>query len=639
MRLAAVYFYDNKRLGKTTYNFGGRFTYKIKYENDNLIIERESNDNFIENFYGNKISLLSSIVGENGSGKTTLFKALKDFENDYFLIFEENENLIYVYNTNRYLSDNFFESNNYALLFLQFGDKNNLIIKNFKSKYLGEIDEDFKTAKISFLYYFPNSIFDLELNKIDDFIGGKPKNNLSEIKSLILGKQIRFLSDDKFINEIKNTYKEFPFYDSISIVSSGSFMKEFKYHDIRKFGIENNLNDYEVDDFIKKNNLTITDTFSRLNEIYNTSKSVSLKIFISIYYRMLYIFINIASSSYSRVKVLGDLDTVIENHLKFFKQQNKVDIQIIKDLINCFLKGGIEAKVEGNNDISKVLESINILVELIDIVSDRNNLKEKEFDKLIKFIQAYYQLLDYLDFNISKFNIKTETDISFLRFETNKNLSTGEISLLNFFSSIYYLKQNKYKLNSENEDQLLIFLLDEPELGFHPQWKKRFVYSITQILPLFFPNEKIQIIMSTHDPLTLSDFQNSNIIFLKKMINNSLSVENKSIPGKTFGANINELLAESFFVKDGLIGDFAKRKIQDLIRYLTFDETIKESEKNIKNSMDWDLFSANQLIQIIGEPVVKARLQSLYELKFPQENKESLEQQIKELQRKLSKLQ
>ena len=76
-----------------------------------------------------------------------------------------------------------------------------------------------------------------------------------------------------------------------------------------------------------------------------------------------------------------------------------------------------------------------------------------------------------------------------------------------------------------------------------------------------------------------------------------------------------------------------------MIKYLTFDEELEESETNIRNSTPWDPVTAHQLIQIVGEPVVKERLLSLYDLKFPQENRESLEKQIKDLQRKLSKLQ
>jgi predicted site-specific integrase-resolvase len=57
-------------------NFGGEYIYDFFYKDDEKVIEikREKNSNHIENFFGENISLLSSIVGSNGSGKTYSFK-------------------------------------------------------------------------------------------------------------------------------------------------------------------------------------------------------------------------------------------------------------------------------------------------------------------------------------------------------------------------------------------------------------------------------------------------------------------------------------------------------------------------------------------------------------------------------------
>lgn len=646
MRLAAVYFPKNEKLGGFTYNLGGHYFYKINYLNDKLTIDREPNEDFVDNFYdSSNISLITSIVGENGSGKTTLFKAIKDFNNEYFLILEESKLTQYVYNTNRNIYETIFDPNNFILLKINFDKKHSLFIDKYISTYAEEIKKATKRHKINFLYYFPNSIFDLELNKIDDFVIENHQNNLVKIKSSLFNRQVRFLSDNLIVDKIKKIYEEFPYYDAIAIVSAGNFMKDYKYHDIRKFAIENNLNDHDVNDFIKKNKLTIGTTFSRLNEIYDRTRSLSFKIFLSIYYRLLFIFIN--NSNYNLVKVIGNFDSLIHRHSEFFENQGNGEIQMIKELIISF-SSGIEITVEGEKDNSKVIDLVLELVKLIDVVSEKITLKNRGLKDLINFINAYYKLLDYFEFNIKKLNIKQENDVSFLRFETDKNLSTGEISLLNFFSSIYHLKQNRYRTNLKNEDELLIFLLDEPELGFHPQWKKRFVNSLTKILPLFFPDKEIQVIMSTHDPLTLSDFQNSNIIYLNKMQNNSLVVERKSIPLRSFGTNVNELLANSFFLKNDLIGDFAKEKIELIILKLNYfkllknkleiqnntnidnfsrDKLLKENEIRIRNLIENQKQKVDSLefnselddnkifktINLIGEPVIRYKLLEMYE--------------------------
>ena len=213
-----------------------------------------------------------------------------------------------------------------------------------------------------------------------------------------------------------------------------------------------------------------------------------------------------------------------------------------------------------------------------------------------------------------------------MRFDSGKNLSTGEISLLNFFSSIYHYKNNNKKLLKDVK--LLIFLLDEPELGFHPLWKKRFVNSLINIFPVFFEDKQIQIVLSTHDPLTLSDFQVSNTLFLNKMTDNCLSVEKLNIPKKTFGANITDLLADSFFINDGLIGDFAKSKIQSVIEFI-----------NDKNNRDVEKFStspeiAKKIIEQIGEPYLSEKLNDMFLEAFPEFKYE----EIKRLEEKIKKL-
>lgn len=663
MRLAAVYFPENEKLGGFTYNFGGHYFYKIDYLNDKLTINRELNDDYVDNFYDrNNISLLSSIVGENGSGKTTFFKAVKDFKKDYFLIFEKSKNLLYVYNTNRYHYDNFFNSNNFNLFLLQFGDKNNIIIDDYKLRYSGEVKEDFKTAKISFLYYFPNSIFDLELNKIDDFVVKNHQNNLAKIKSSIFNRQVRFLSDDLFVSKIREIYKEFPSYDSITIVSAGNFMRDHKYHDIRKFGIENNLNDYDVEEYAKRKDFELSSYFTRLNEFYEKSKNINFRIFISIYYRFLYIFIN--NSNSSMVKIIGQLEMKIDNHFTQFKDK-KYDVSFIKELFAVF-STGISFELKESKKFEDVIGSIKNFLNVINTVAGKIELKNRNIKELNTFINAYYQLLDFFEGKIVKSDSTQEMDISFLRFDSEKKLSTGEISLLNFFSSIYHQKQNKFRFNSNHEDELLIFLLDEPELGFHPQWKKRFVNSLTKLLPLFFPDKKIQIIMSTHDPLTLSDFQNSNIIYLNKMKNNSLVVESKNIPLRSFGTNVNELLANSFFLKNDLIGDFAKEKIESIILKLNYFKMVSEKAKINQTDKDWKKIfnkinfeikliqekvdfilkesdienerkenSIFKTINLIGEPVIRYKLLEMYEEIFSDNSKKIKAEKIKRLMEEL----
>ena len=69
------------------------------------------------------------------------------------------------------------------------------------------------------------------------------------------------------------------------------------------------------------------------------------------------------------------------------------------------------------------------------------------------------------------------------------------------------------------------------------------------------------------------------LIKLKDKSSKHRNKKGEDKPKKTFGANISELLEESFFLENGLIGDFAKEKIEQTINWLNNCE-IKKSNFN-----------------------------------------------------------
>jgi len=137
--------------------------------------------------------------------------------------------------------------------------------------------------------------------------------------------------------------------------------------------------------------------------------------------------------------------------------------------------------------------------------------------------------------------------------------------------------------------------LDEVEFGLHPDWQKRFVEAV------FFAvkdcSKTINLFFATHSPFILSDLPKENVIFLKngKQVYPDI---------QTFGANIHTLLSHGFFMEDGLMGEFAKGKIDEVIHYL-----------NGKNSPIKDDDEAQRYIHIIGEPILKHQLQKMLDSK------------------------
>lgn|GEM_PF-1090028 len=133
------------------------------------------------------------------------------------------------------------------------------------------------------------------------------------------------------------------------------------------------------------------------------------------------------------------------------------------------------------------------------------------------------------------------------------------------------------KIMNTEKDNILIFL-DEPDLTLHPQWQKNYINELINLLSQI-KNKKFQIVVSTHSPFLISDLPKENVVFLK----NGKQVypfENK----QTFGANIHTLLSDGFFMSDGLMGEFAKNKINEIISF--HKEIIELQEKEDSQELE-----------------------------------------------------
>ncbi|QNS41789.1 hypothetical protein H0S70_02025 [Chryseobacterium manosquense] len=135
--------------------------------------------------------------------------------------------------------------------------------------------------------------------------------------------------------------------------------------------------------------------------------------------------------------------------------------------------------------------------------------------------------------------------------------------------------------------------------------QKKFVNSLLEgITKLSINNiQGLNILFITHSPFILSDIPKQNVLFLDKGVPQDFERMN------TFGANITDLLADSFFLKDGLMGDFAKEKIEEIIYWLNVERKNKQSKSEKSYNLDLkDYEYHKKIVQLIDEPILKMKL-------------------------------
>lgn len=240
--------------------------------------------------------------------------------------------------------------------------------------------------------------------------------------------------------------------------------------------------------------------------------------------------------------------------------------------------------------------------------------------------------------------------------------SQGEIEFLFLLSSIYfYLKPLDKDIQKEHKDYFrnLILFLDEPTNSYHPQWQKKFIFDLNKFIKDNFKDFNFHIVITSHSPFLLSDLPKENVIFLEKYNENDNEVKKgiqkigncknvtKETNIKTFGANIHTLLSHGFFMKDGLMGEFAKDKIQSIIKYheeLLKNELTKEENKKQRDEKK-EIYEKEyktkfwQIQSIIGDDYLKQVIKNhLVEIEKILYGEYLIDKEIKKLKDEIERL-
>jgi len=446
--------------------------------------------------------------------------------------------------------------------------------------------------------------------------------NLSKEEKEEIINRINYLKNLSIIDMLDLIWEDYPvmgFSNSHLIHSNDNFIKNLEAN-ILSFVVLNDI--FTLNGF--------QGSFDSSKIIEEKNFSIRMNIFLRKYLIQKHelIYKNIIKNLTEDFDIIKDKDKIIKiiESDKFSRENGSDTFSIKKRMID---------EVQGFYDIM----DFYYFIKTISPDSSKSEIKlnvndKKTKDLLVILFEKYEKVKKYFG------NVYLK-DRELIAIKPDKNLSFGEKSLLNIYSIFYEF--SLHKKNIPKDDNFLL-LIDEGDLGYHALWKKKYINAIVKTLPvLLIGNNKkksIQLVFTTHDPLTLSDVPNENIIYLNKEASFNFVVERDNKPKKSFGANITDLLADSFFINNGLIGEFAKERIDETIEWINVQKKSKENLKNdyVVNEKKYRYYQ--KIISIIDEHVIRLKLaEMLEELKGEKKlQKELIDREIKFLQDKMGKL-
>ncbi len=598
--------------------------YNIRFDIKSHKLEVIQNVNYYNLFKNDVIDNVSALVGENGAGKTTLLKYI--FENDIMpknkekrkeytdsskinyeesktiQIYKNNEQIIAIHNleeniTSEYKSIYIIQVNNdsYNKMFekqLYLNEVTKIYLSNgiYNSDLRGWTSEGRVVSKIALIpqsmSLFGNHFYRKTVSFPETIIKDNLYNGLQDIiiseKTDIDFQAICDVLYFNYLNSKKGQFKSFAGKISTNLLLSSDLLINVLYRkkDKKPKTYISSINYYNL----IENKIKIWDNFIKSNKCNIHDLNVRMKL--NLIFEIDFIY-NIIKQDYID-NPIGE-NALFDNCIdlvktKFYEEDNEI-IYYYSNAANEIRK--LENIILGCEFRNNSLPTNDMAYEKwIEVDLDKNREAYKNFIELINQVATapFSFILKYLNIENLKF-------------------SSGERAYLNLFSRLnlipFFNKINSNVINSTKKNILL--LIDEIELYCHPDWQRKFIKYLLNELNIQFPEKKIQIIFATHSPIVLSDVPVANTVYIRKKNNGSI-IDNRNRHKETFAANIYQLFNDAFFLSGkGEIGEYAKSKINFVIKKL----------KNPKQ-FDYEDSDVLNIIETIGEPVIKRKIFSMY---------------------------
>lgn len=553
-----------------------------------------------EGFWGENISNVNVIMGRNGSGKTSFMQFI--INNIGSGITSMNgEGVVYIVKKD----ETYIVFHNCAKFEIEKENVNYINIMTLK-----EYDKELRNEN-QFKPPFDNKRFWNNMIYFSNYFG-----------------EMRLLKDDGFVINVSKD----KLVDEILRKARNNDSLDFKIQEEIQTDRNIKVIHYAKEGRFLDNNLKSIISIPNLI-CFNLNEDFSLK-------KEFEEFTNVQKEYFSSKEWIGNKRYSVLSEELFYERGNVLEFEVA---INTFsvrlmwtlLKEGYLEEKEFNRFIMELRDTkdktgLNIAKECIegkeDIIFWKEllnflNDKEKQYVLYWQNEKRFVFKWNLEDIELIEKVVCHKNDIFFcqLRGEgKNGYYSSGEESKVNFVISLFEAI-DRIEQEEKNNNNIII-LLDEIDAYFHPQFQIDLVKSMIEIISNIFADYQVQIIFTSNTPLEISDFPSTNITY----IDNGKMNERKEI--LSFGANVCNLLKNNFYI-DSSMGTFAKQKIADVISFL---------EKGESSTMGRE--EAEYVISIIGEPIIKKKLQSLYDKKYMEENSEIREckNNIEELKQRIS---
>lgn len=564
--LCYAYIQHYKCLDEIELNLDARYT--IKYNKETRELTCTENENFPKNFWGESIVSICGIVGDNGAGKSTAMSFLLNAIVTGS-IWANSQNLqgILVYNED----GKFLICSSYSLeVFFNFGtpsDIQKIPCFYYSGHFSSFVNSDIRTRNIAGLYNaseiirlvrspqeYYNKNSGLLQNSLIEYLRCHVAQNNYRICTMLANYELRKVLQEYYLPQYILLKKNY---------AGRNGLESEYYNKKRNFDIslleEPKISEYPypypqeqfMSDFIY---------YNILNVIYENNTEIDFDIL-------------------QRWKdKVSSTPSILEQFLSFI---NTIDISeksksFLQEIHNVALEIQQRAKYKDNT-----FDGFFYL-----------DIREDEDIKWLTEISRrdFYLTSKFFDFSYAN-NVEEET-----------LLSSGEKLCLDLFSRIYdAIITHPEKFKNIKVPTVLFF--DEAEIAFHPEWQRRYINLIVHFLIALREIKKklpkLQIILSTHSPILLSDIPKCCVNFLKKENN---VTKNVSVEEETFASNVFTLYRNSFFMGNGLIGEYASEKINRIYNDI---ENLKTPNEELLTE-----------IKLIGDVGIREYLIQKYQEKF-----------------------